>query len=49
MREGISKGYVLPKSLDEKKLLQIKSLTNTDLKNNLFYSPINKFPSDLVE
>jgi len=49
MREGISKGYVLPKSLIAKVIPQIKSLTNTDLKNNLFYSPINKFPSDFDE
>ena len=49
MREGVVKGYVLPKSLIAKVIPQIKSLTNTDLKNNLFYSPINKFPSDFDE
>jgi len=46
MKEGISDGYVLPKSLIFKVIPQIKALTNSDLKNNLFYSPINKFPSD---
>ena len=46
MREGIKNGYVLPKSLISKVIPQIKSITNSDLKNNLFYSPINKFPSD---
>ena len=46
MKEGISDGYVLPKSLISKVIPQIKALTNSDLKNNLFYSPINNFPSD---
>jgi uncharacterized protein (DUF885 family) len=46
MKEGINKGYVLPKSLIKKVIPQIKSLTNKDLNNNIFYSPINKFPED---
>ena len=46
MREGMKNGYVLPKSLISKVIPQIKAITNSDLKNNLFYSPINKFPSD---
>ena len=46
MKEGIFDGYVLPKSLISKVIPQIKALTNSDLKNNLFYSPINNFPSD---
>ena len=46
MKEGMSDGYVLPKSLISKVIPQIKALTNSDLKNNLFYSPINNFPSD---
>jgi len=49
MREGIKNGYVLPKSLISKVIPQIKAITNSDLKNNLFYSPINKFPSDFDE
>ncbi|MDB9712836.1 DUF885 domain-containing protein [Flavobacteriaceae bacterium] len=49
MREGMKKGYVLPKSLISKVIPQIKSLTNSDLKNNLFYSPINNFPSSFEE
>ena len=46
MKEGINKGYVLPKSLIKKIIPQIKSLTNKDSNNNIFYSPINKFPED---
>ena len=46
MKEGISDGYVLPKSLISKVIPQIKALTNSDLKNNLFYSPINNFSPD---
>ena len=46
MRKGVKNGYVLPKSLISKVIPQIKAITNSDLKNNLFYSPINKFPSD---
>ena len=49
MKEGILEGYVLPKSLISKVIPQIKSLTNSDLKKNLFYSPINNFPSDFDE
>jgi len=49
MREGVKNGYILPKSLIFKVIPQIKAITNSDLKNNLFYSPINKFPSDFDE
>ena len=49
MRKGVKNGYVLPKSLISKVIPQIKAITNSDLKNNLFYSPINKFPSDFDE
>ena len=49
MREGVKNGYILPKSLISKVIPQIKAITNSDLKNNLFYSPINKFPSDFDE
>ena len=44
MTEGIAAGHVLPKSLIEKVLPQLKSLTTTNLDENLFYSPAKKFP-----
>jgi len=45
MKEGISKGYVLPKALTLKVIPQIESMTTADVKSHLFYSPINNFPS----
>lgn len=49
MREGVAKGYVLPKALTEKVIPQIKDLANADLKNNLFYSPLKNFPKSFSE
>ena len=45
MKEGVEKGYVLPEALTVRIIPQIKDLANKDLKNNLFYSPLNQFPS----
>ncbi|OAB78477.1 DUF885 domain-containing protein [Cochleicola gelatinilyticus] len=44
MREGIQQGYVLPKSLIVKVLPQLKEMTEPNLDNHLFYSPIKNFP-----
>jgi uncharacterized protein (DUF885 family) len=49
MKEGVKKGYVLPKALTVRVIPQIKDLANKDLKNNLFYSPLKQFPSDFSE
>ena len=49
MKEGVEKGYVLPKALTLKIIPQIKDLANADVKNNLFYSPLEQFPSDFTE
>lgn len=46
MKEGVEKGYVLPEALTVRVIPQIKDLANADLKNNLFYSPLQLFPSD---
>ena len=40
MREGIKKGYVLPKSLIVKIIPQLEDLAKNDIENHLFYSPI---------
>ncbi len=48
MKEGVAKGYVLPKALTEKVIPQIKDLANPDLKSNLFYSPLNNFPKSFA-
>lgn len=45
MKEGVSKGYVLPKSLTEKVIPQLKDLAKED-KTHLFYTPLNNFPKE---
>ncbi|MEM8846691.1 MAG: DUF885 domain-containing protein [Bacteroidota bacterium] len=49
MREGMETGNVLPKSLIVKVLPQLKSQTNLDLENHLFYKPILNMPEDISE
>lgn len=46
MKEGVKKGYVLPKTLTEKVMPQIANLANPDIKNNIFYSPLKLFPAN---
>lgn len=46
MRKGMNEGYILPKSLIVKLIPQVKSFVTTDVKQNLFYGPINKLPAD---
>ena len=47
MREGMKTGNVLPKSLIVKVLPQLKSQTNPELENHLFYKPILNMPEDI--
>ena len=49
MKEGIKEGYVLPASLIKKVIPQFEELANAKLGDNLFYSPIKKFPVDFSE
>jgi len=49
MKEGVSKGYVLPKSLTLKVIPQIESMTTADVKSHLFYSPVKNFPSSFTD
>tara|TARA_B100001093_G_scaffold386562_1_gene372511 strand:+ start:7304 stop:9055 length:1752 start_codon:yes stop_codon:yes gene_type:complete len=49
MSQGIESGYVLPKTLILKVLPQLKAITNSNLEENIFYSPVNLFPSDFTE
>lgn len=54
MKEGIAKGYVLPKSLIKKVIPQFNALTTvktsaegvTDVSEHLFYAPILNFPDE---
>ena len=49
MREGMLNGYVLPKSLTKKVIPQLKTITNNNLDENLFNSPIRQFPLTFSE
>jgi len=49
MKEGASKGYVLPKALTEKVIPQLKDMTTEVVKKHLFYSPVNKFPDSFTD
>jgi uncharacterized protein (DUF885 family) len=49
MKEGVEAGSVLPEALTVRVIPQIEDLSNPDLKNNLFYSPLKQFPADFSE
>jgi len=49
MRKGMNEGYILPKSLTIKVIPQVKSFVTDNVKENLFYSPINKFPKEFSD
>ena len=49
MKEGVEKGYVLPKTLTVRLVPQIADLAVSEVKNNLFYSPIKQFPKSFSE
>jgi len=46
MREGMNEGYVLPKSLIVKIIPQLEAMTEKDLNEHLFYTPITNLPDD---
>lgn len=46
MREGMAKGYTLPKSLTIKTIPQFADLAKGPAQNHLFYTPIKNFPSN---
>jgi len=49
MKEGMAAGYVLPKSLIVKVVPQLKAMTEPNLKENLFFSPVKNFPENFSE
>ncbi|MBU2998064.1 DUF885 domain-containing protein [Cellulophaga baltica] len=49
MEEGVKTGYVLPKSLVVKVAPQLKDMTNKNLENHLFFSPIKNMPDDFSD
>jgi uncharacterized protein (DUF885 family) len=46
MKQGIKNEIVLPKSLIKKVIPQLKTILNTDLNQNLFFSPVRQFPKE---
>lgn len=44
MKEGMEKGYVLPKSLIKKVIPQLAAMTGSEVSDHLFYSPIKNLP-----
>jgi uncharacterized protein (DUF885 family) len=49
MKEGVAKGYVLPKTLTVKMIPQLKDLASEDVQNHLFYSPTKAFPASFTD
>ncbi len=49
MRQGISEGYVLPKSLIKKVVPQMDALAQSDVENHLFYKPVLNIPDEISE
>jgi uncharacterized protein (DUF885 family) len=48
MNAGIIEGYVLPKSLIEKLIPQLKDGANDTIEEHLFYGPIINFPESFT-
>ena len=49
MREGMTKGYVLPASLIQKIIPQMESMTGSNAEEHLFYGPVNNFPDSFSD
>jgi uncharacterized protein (DUF885 family) len=49
MKEGIATGNVSPKSLIAKVTPQLLAMTNKNIEEHLFYSPIKNFPESFSE
>jgi len=49
MQDGIKAKNVLPKSLIKKVLPQLASVSDTQLEDNLFYTPVKNFPTEFSE
>ncbi len=49
MREGMEKGYVLPKALTKKVILQMADLNHGPIQEHLFYSPVKLMPGIFSE
>src|ERR1044071_845167 len=45
MREGLKRGYVLPKALTEKTIPQMTAMTKTPVEDHLYFAPIKQMPA----
>src|ERR1044071_7574874 len=45
LREGIKRGYVLPKALTEKTIPQMTAMTKTPIEDHLYFAPIKQMPA----
>ncbi|MEP6582744.1 MAG: DUF885 domain-containing protein [Ginsengibacter sp.] len=48
-KRGMAENFVLPKSLVVKMIPQFEAMVTTDPKQNLYYSPVNQFPSSFSD
>ena len=48
MREGMTRGYVLPASLIRKVIPQMGAMTGGEIENHLFFSPVLNFPESFT-
>ncbi|GAB2760485.1 DUF885 domain-containing protein [Salinimicrobium soli] len=49
IREGMAAGYVLPASLIQKVVPQMKAMTGGEVEDHLFFSPARNFPDSFTE
>ncbi|MFK7734354.1 MAG: DUF885 family protein [Pseudomonadales bacterium] len=49
MREGVEKGWVMPKALIKKVLPQLAGMASDDVQEHLFFSPAKNFPDEFSE
>ena len=49
MKTGMTKGYVLPKSLIKKVIPQLKAMTTENIDEHLFFAPVKNFPNTFTE
>ena len=49
MKEGIKKGYVLPKSIIKKVIPQLAVMTSPEVTSHLFYNPIKNMPDGFTK
>ena len=49
MREGMKRGYVLPRTLTQKTIPQMAAMAKTPVQDHLYFSPVKQMPTDFSE